>query len=164
MFPLRLVIDTNVLVSAALKPTGLQRTVLLLALTKPARLYVSPPIQEEYSEVLARPDLKIAKGLRQQLLQLIKNHSHIVVRTQRLHVTSDPDDNIIFGMCRCRPRGLSGHGESKALPEILEEDQGDNAERVHFCCLAASLNKRLSHGLRIESLEVGARLSNARYN
>ena len=39
--PLRLVIDTNILVSAALKPGGLQRTVLVLALTKPARLYVT---------------------------------------------------------------------------------------------------------------------------
>jgi hypothetical protein len=41
MLPLRLVIDTNVVVSAALKPDGLQRTVPLLALTKPARLYGS---------------------------------------------------------------------------------------------------------------------------
>jgi hypothetical protein len=39
MIPLRLVIDTNILVSAALKPDGLQRTVLVLAITKPARLY-----------------------------------------------------------------------------------------------------------------------------
>ena len=41
MIPLRLVLDTNIIVSAALKPDGLQRTVLLLALTKPARLYVN---------------------------------------------------------------------------------------------------------------------------
>ena len=40
MLPLRLVIDTNVLISAALKPGGLQRTTFLLAITKPARLYV----------------------------------------------------------------------------------------------------------------------------
>ena len=38
MIALRLVIDTNVVVSAALKPNGLQRTVFLLAITKPARL------------------------------------------------------------------------------------------------------------------------------
>ena len=41
MLPLRLVLDTNVVVSAALKPDGVQRTVLLLALTRPARLYIS---------------------------------------------------------------------------------------------------------------------------
>jgi predicted nucleic acid-binding protein len=52
--PLRLVVDTNVVVSAALKPEGLQRTTFLLAITKPARLYVSQPILDEYSEVLDR--------------------------------------------------------------------------------------------------------------
>jgi len=93
MLPLRLVIDTNVIVSAALKPAGLQRTVLLLAITKPARWYVSRPILEEYSEVLARPELKIRKGLRQQLLQLIKNHSYTVTPTRRVEVAGDPDDN-----------------------------------------------------------------------
>ncbi len=96
MLPLRLVIDTNILISAAIKPAGLQRTVLLLAITRPARLYVSRPILEEYSEVLGRPELRIRKGLRQQLLQLIKNHSYTVVPTRRLDVTSDPDDNMFL--------------------------------------------------------------------
>jgi len=34
-----------------------------------ARLYVSQPILDEYEDVLARPELKIRKGLRRQLLQ-----------------------------------------------------------------------------------------------
>ena len=72
MIQLRLVIDTNIVVSAALKPDGLQRTVLLLAITKPARLYVSEDVMAEYRDVLARPELKIRKSPRQQLLQLIK--------------------------------------------------------------------------------------------
>ena len=96
MLPLRLVIDTNVLVSSALKPESLQRTTFLLAITKPARLYVSRPILEEYAEVLSRPELRIRKGLRQQLLQLIRNHSHIVVPSRRLEVASDPDDNMFL--------------------------------------------------------------------
>ncbi len=96
MLSLRLVIDTNVLVSAAIKPAGLQRTVLLLAVTKPARLYTSRPILEEYSEVLGRPELRIRKGLRQQLLQLIKNRGYTVVPAGRLEVAGDPDDNIFL--------------------------------------------------------------------
>lgn len=96
MIPLRLVIDTNVLVSAALKPEGLQRTTLLIALTKPARLYVSLLILQEYNDVLARPELKIRKGLRLQLLQLVRNRSHIVVPRRRLEVATDPDDNIFL--------------------------------------------------------------------
>ena len=75
MIALRLVIDTKIVVSAALKPDGLQRTVLLLAITKPARLYVSEAIMAEYREVLARPKMNIRKGLRHQLLQLVKSHA-----------------------------------------------------------------------------------------
>lgn len=96
MLPVRLVIDTNVLVSAALKSEGLQRTTFLLAITKPARLYVSTPILEEYAEVLSRPELSIRKGLRLKLLQLIKNHSHLVAPSRRIEVASDPDDNIFI--------------------------------------------------------------------
>jgi putative PIN family toxin of toxin-antitoxin system len=96
MIPLRLVIDTNVVVSAALKPEGLQRTVILLAMTKPARWYVSDPIVSEYTMVLARPELKIRRSLRQQLLQLIKNHARLVKPSRSVQVTSDPADNIFI--------------------------------------------------------------------
>jgi putative PIN family toxin of toxin-antitoxin system len=93
MIPLRLVIDTNILVSAALKPDGLQRTVLLLAITKPARLYVTGAILTEYRDVLARPELKIRRGLQQQLLQLIKNHAQLVKPGRSLQVAKDPGDD-----------------------------------------------------------------------
>jgi putative PIN family toxin of toxin-antitoxin system len=96
MIPLRLVLDTSVVVSAALKPEGLQRTVLLLALTRPARLYISPPVFDEYSKVLGRRELRIRKGLRQQLLQLIARQSHMVRQARPLQITSDPDDNIFL--------------------------------------------------------------------
>jgi putative PIN family toxin of toxin-antitoxin system len=96
MLSLRLVMDTNVLISAALTPEGLQRTTLLLAITKPARFYVSRPILEEYAEVLSREELAIRRGIRQQLLQLIKNHSHVVNPSRRLAVASDSDDNIFL--------------------------------------------------------------------
>ena len=128
MFPLRLVIDTNVLISAALKPEGLQRAVMLLAITRPARLYVSRPILAEYRTVLGRPELRIRKGLRQQLLQLIKNHSHTVVPTRDLEVTSDPDDNIFL---ECGGGGLLSDGQSEAFSEVLEEDQGCYVSRIH---------------------------------
>lgn len=93
MLALRLVMDTNVLVSAALKPESLQNTVFLIAITKPARLFVSPPILEEYAEVLGRRELRIRKGLQQQLIQLIKNRSTVVEPRYRLAVAGDPDDN-----------------------------------------------------------------------
>jgi putative PIN family toxin of toxin-antitoxin system len=96
MLALRLVLDTNVVVSAALKPEGLQRTAFLLAITKPARLFVSQPILDEYAEVLGRRELRIRKGVRLQFLQLIRNRSHQAVPRRRIEVTSDPDDNMFI--------------------------------------------------------------------
>ena len=93
MIPLRLVIDTNILVSAALKPEGLPRTVLVLAMTRPARLYVSQAILAEHREVLSRREFKIRRGLRQQLLQILKNRAQLVDPVRGLQVTKDPDDN-----------------------------------------------------------------------
>jgi uncharacterized protein len=121
MLPLRLVIDTNVLISAAIKPAGLQRTVLLLAITRPARLYVSRPILEEYSEVLGRRELRIRKGLRQQVLQLIKNHSYTVVPTRRMHVTSDPDDNMFLECADAARADYLVTGNQKHFPRFWKK-------------------------------------------
>ena len=121
MLPLRLVIDANGLISAAIKPSGLHRTVLLLAITKPARLYVSRPILEEYGEVLARPELKIRKGLRQQFLQLIKNHSYTMVPTQKLEVTGDPDDNIFLECADTAKADYLVTGNQKHFPRFWKK-------------------------------------------
>ena len=96
MLPLRLVFDTNLIVSAALKPNSLPRTALQMALMKPSRLYVSTDILFEYEEVLRRPELFVAKGVRHQLLQLIRNEGHIVKPTGSLHVCADPDDDVFL--------------------------------------------------------------------
>lgn len=96
MMPLRLVIDTNIVVSAALSPDGLQRTVILLAITKPARWYVSDEILSEYALVVARPELRIRRNLQRQLLQLIRSHSRLVKPSRLSQITTDPSDNIFL--------------------------------------------------------------------
>ena len=118
MLPLRIVIDTNVLVSAALKPESLQRTTLVLALTKPARLYVSIPILAEYSEVLARRELKIRRGLRLQLLELIGSRSQMARPSVRLDVTSDPDDNIFLECADTAKADYLVTGNQKHFPRF----------------------------------------------
>jgi putative PIN family toxin of toxin-antitoxin system len=93
MISLRLVIDTNVVVSAALKPNGLQRTIFLMAITKPANLYISEAILDEYREVLARRELKIRQGLPLQIVQLIENRARTIRPQRSLQIAKDPDDD-----------------------------------------------------------------------
>jgi len=96
MISLRLVLDTNVVVSAALKPEGLQRTIVLLAMSKPVHWYASSAILSEYAELLARPELDIRRSVQRQLLQSIRNHVRVITPSRLATVTSDPDDNIFI--------------------------------------------------------------------
>jgi len=96
VLPLKLVIDTNVLVSGGLKPKGLERTALVFALTPPASLFISEEVLAEYSEVLSRPYLRIPANGRQQVMELVTKHGHLVVPQRNLAVCRDPDDNIFL--------------------------------------------------------------------
>jgi putative PIN family toxin of toxin-antitoxin system len=96
MLPLRLVLDTNVVISGALKPQGLERATLTFSLTPPARLYVSPPIRAEYREVLARPELRIATAERKEPLGLIAGRARLIHPSCTLKSCTDPDDNIFL--------------------------------------------------------------------
>jgi putative PIN family toxin of toxin-antitoxin system len=135
MIPLRLVIDTNVVVSAALKPDGLQRTVVVLALTKPARLYVSSAILAEYRDVLSRPELQIRKGLRLQLLQQIRQRAHLVVPHGRLQVSADPDDNIFLECADAARADYLVTGNQRHFPRFWKKTKVINSRE--FITLAA---------------------------
>jgi putative PIN family toxin of toxin-antitoxin system len=96
MLPLKLVLDTNVVVSAALKPDGLERVSLVFALTPPARLYVSSEILEEYVQVLRKPQLKLSEARVDALMNLVEERATLLSPTQQLQVTLDSDDNIFL--------------------------------------------------------------------
>lgn len=118
MIALRLVLDTNVVISAALKPDGMQRTAFLLSITKPARLYVSQAILDEYASVLARPGLRIRKGLQLQILQLIKNRSFLITPKVRIQAAGDPDDDIFIECADAARADYLVTGNQKHFPRF----------------------------------------------
>lgn len=81
------------MVSALLKPKGLERAVLDLALTSPAQLFVSTEIIAEYRATLAKPKLKLDPADAASVLRLIRSRSTLLTPTHRLAVCHDPDDN-----------------------------------------------------------------------
>src|SRR5215468_8022528 len=92
MISLRLVLDTNIFVSGALKPDSLPRTVVVLALAKPARLYATREILTEYHDVLSRPDLNRPRGRCRQLLELVGKRAYLVKPNRIPQITSDSDN------------------------------------------------------------------------
>jgi putative PIN family toxin of toxin-antitoxin system len=130
MIPLRLVLDTNVIVSAALKPEGLPRTVVLLAMTKPAHWYVSEAIWSEYAAVLTRPELKIRSSLRQQLLQSIKNRARLIAPSQLPQITSDPSDNIFLECADAARADYLVTGNPRHFPEFWKRTKIINPRQL----------------------------------
>ncbi len=96
MLPLRIVLDTNVVVSAILKAAGLERISLVFALTVPAQLYVSPDILEEYECVLRKPQLKLSRSRVGELMRLVKSRAALVRPSRRLRAALDPDDDMFL--------------------------------------------------------------------
>ncbi len=90
---IKVVLDTNVVVSAHLTAGGLEAFVLDLALASKLQLYVSPDILAEYAEVLRRPRFRIDSKKVTQSLRLIKKRAKSVKPTLTLSVSRDPDDN-----------------------------------------------------------------------
>lgn len=130
MLPLRLVIDTNVVVSGALKPKGRERTALIFALTPPARLFVSKEVLAEYAEVLSRPELRIPPGERLLLMDLIISRSQLVVPTRKLAVCHDPDDDIFVECAEIARADYLITGNTKHFPTYWRNTKIVNARTL----------------------------------
>jgi uncharacterized protein len=94
---LKVVYDTNVIVSAALKEESLPGLILSLALEGNVRVVVSPALVEEYEEVLRRPRFKLGQREIMELMVKIKKNA-IMVRPGRALkiIKEDMPDNLIL--------------------------------------------------------------------
>src|SRR5271165_275056 len=69
---IRVVVDTNVVVSGALVDGGLPASILDLAANRKIRMIVSSDILAEYAEVLRRPRFKLSPAYVSQVLTVIR--------------------------------------------------------------------------------------------
>ena len=90
------VLDTNVIVSALLKPDGRQALLLDLALSGAFTAIVSGDLLQEYEEVLRRPRFGLDRRRITRSLRAIRDAGHLVQPRKQVHVTRDPDDNMVL--------------------------------------------------------------------
>jgi uncharacterized protein len=94
---IRVVLDTNILVSALLQPQGLPARVFLLTLEgAAARLCVSGDIYAEYEEVIRRPRFNRTEAIIEQTLGAIRQRGFWVKCSEKVRACSDPDDDIFL--------------------------------------------------------------------
>jgi putative PIN family toxin of toxin-antitoxin system len=100
---IRVVLDTNVIVSALLQALGPPAQALVLATGGPIQLCISGNVYAEYDEVISRP--RFRRSIREKGLW--------VRPTKAIRVCSDPDDDIFL---ECAHAAQANTGNLKHFP------------------------------------------------
>jgi putative PIN family toxin of toxin-antitoxin system len=93
---IRVVLDTNIIVSAYLNQEGVPFFILKLALAGSVQPCVSEAILAEYEELLHRKSYPMDRRRAKTLLRQIRTASEMFAPAGGLDVTEDPDDNIFL--------------------------------------------------------------------
>ena len=93
---IRVVLDTNVILSSLLQPLGPPAKVLYLARRGFLELCVSGPVFAEYEEVLQRPRFKRIEASIPPTIQFIRESGVWVRPTESVRVCKDIDDDIFL--------------------------------------------------------------------
>jgi putative PIN family toxin of toxin-antitoxin system len=102
----RIVLDTNVLLSALLSPQGAPAQVLMLALAGDLTLLFDERVLEEYREVLSRPRFAIPPAHAHEVLRQLEADGERVVAAPAELTPLDPDDRAFVEVA------LSGHADA----------------------------------------------------
>lgn len=89
---MKVVIDTNVLVSAALRDRGPERVILFVADHPEFEWVVSAEVLQEYREVLARPKFALPDDLLERWLRLLDSRTSVVEVQKGLEFPRDRKD------------------------------------------------------------------------
>ena len=127
---IRVVIDTNVVVSANLVDEGPSAAVLSLAIDKKIRMFVSAAVLAEYKEVLHRPRLKFAPKHIEASGADIRDTAELVQTTRNIEEVKKDEPEPFPGMRRCRRCGIHHHRQHQTLPPNIRENQDRHAAAV----------------------------------
>ena len=92
----RVVLDTNIIVSALLQPLGPSAQIFVMSLDGSIQLCVSGAMYAEYEEVIRRPRLKRSEETVAATLQVIRERGFWVRPSDRARACLDPDDDIFL--------------------------------------------------------------------
>jgi putative PIN family toxin of toxin-antitoxin system len=115
---IRVVIDTNVLVSALLTRGGLPEAVINLAISGEVQWFSSESILAEYEDVLKRPRLAIDSGKSADAMAKIRATVSVVSPAVRVAAASDPDDNQFLECAEAAQAHYVVTGNIRHYPEV----------------------------------------------
>ena len=93
---MKVVLDTNILVSALLSPAGNPAKIYRMFLTRVLSLVLSMDIFKEYQEVLQRPRLSLPADNAETVLAAIWHYGEKITPVPSTNVMIDEDDRIFY--------------------------------------------------------------------
>ena len=113
---MKVVLDTNVLVSALINPTGVPAAILSLLLSGKLTVLYDNRILQEYKEVLSRQKFHFQKGLLLHLLDYIRHGGEfIAVEPLRLPSVNE-DDRMFYEVAKAGKAEYLVTGNKKHFP------------------------------------------------
>ena len=113
---IRVVLDTNIVVSALLQPLGPPAQVVVLALNGSMQLCVSGNVYAEYEEVVRRGKFQRAVDTVAAMLGAIRDRAFWVKVTETVQACSDADDNIFLECAQASQADYLVTGNLKHFP------------------------------------------------
>jgi putative PIN family toxin of toxin-antitoxin system len=113
---IRVVIDTNIIVSALLQPLGPPAQILMLALNGVIQICITGNIYAEYEEVLRRARFRLDEQTIVATLDAIRSKAFWVKLTDRVTACSDQDDNMFLECAQAANADYLVTGNLKHFP------------------------------------------------
>jgi uncharacterized protein len=117
---IRVVLDTNIVVSALLQPLGPSTQLLVLTLSGSLRLCLSGSIYAEYEEVISRPRFRRSPEIIAGTLRTIRETGVWVRPTEPVKACADPDDDIFLECAQAAKAEYLVTGNIKHFPPSWE--------------------------------------------
>jgi putative PIN family toxin of toxin-antitoxin system len=134
--PLKVVLDTNLVVSGHLNPDGLERLVLNLALTDQVHFFITAEILDEYRRVLHRKKFRLEPAYIKESLQLIAKVATTIRPKRTLRASPDPDDNRFLECAEAAAADFLITGNKRHFPKTWGNTRIVNArefiENLHI--------------------------------
>lgn len=113
---IRVVLDTNIIVSALLQPLGPPAQVFVLAIGGSIQLCISGSVYAEYEEVISRPRFRRSEDIIAGALHTIREKGFWVRPTEAIRACSDPDDDIFLECAHASQANYLVTGNLKHFP------------------------------------------------
>lgn len=127
---IRVVLDTNVVVSAHLNDEGYERHALDLVLAGKLELAITEAILAEYEGVLLRPKFAVDPRLAARSLRRLRSVARIAQPQRALAVTPDPADNRFLECAETARADYLVTGNKRHFPRAWRQTLVVNAREL----------------------------------